>query len=174
MKRFPFPLWMVFAVLAAVVLVPGAAAVIVAINEEQRRVRLAAKRAEETAGLMPGLIQALGYVESRWRMGAVNMSGADGARGGSWGPFQLSEQTARGYGYTGPMSEFQKDPDSAALWCATIMLARPGGAPRTIEEAAAWWNAGRTSTVGLPASTANDYIPKARQALAIVQTNPVA
>lgn len=174
MNRRPFPLWALALALVALAAIPGAAAVVLTISEEQKRVRRAARQAEQTAGLTPGIIEAIGYVESRWRMGAVNKSGADGARGGSWGPFQLSEKTARAYGYTGPMEEMTRDADTAALWCANIMLARPGGPPRTVEEAAAWWNAGRPTTLNLPAITRDDYIPKALAALEIVRGSPVA
>lgn len=110
----------------------------------------------------PAWLDALGWVESRWQLDAVNRSGADGARGGAWGPTQITEKTARGVGYTGDISQLAADPDLAADWTAKIMLARPGGPPRTPEDAAAWWNAGRTSFDSLPEDhvTRTDYAPK--------------
>ena len=150
--------------------------VVVSMNAEQRRVRLAAQRAARDWRVNPDILEALGYVESRWRLSAVNKSGADGERGGSWGPFQLSEKTARAYGYLGPMADLTTDPDLAAGWAARILAARPGGPPQTVEDAAAWWNAGRTSFAQLgPAHiTRTDYVPKALAALSIVRSSPVA
>ena len=171
------PWWAVLVAFVALVVVPGGAAVVlVAMNEEQKRIRRAAQAAGAGYGVAGELVEAIGYVESRWRLSAVNMAGADGARGGSWGPFQLSEKTARAYGYTGPMESMTTDPDLAAGWCARILAARPGGAPTTVDDAAAWWNAGRTSAAGLGPDhiTRTDYIPKAQKALAAVRASPVA
>lgn len=171
------PWWTLALALVALVVIPGGAAVVlIAMNEEQKKVRRAARRAGDLMGVAPAILEAIGYVESRWRMSAVNMTGADGARGGSWGPFQLSEKTARAYGYTGPMEEFTRDADSAAMWAARIMAERPGGPPTTVDDAAAWWNAGRTSAASLGPShvTRTDYIPKARAALEVVASNPVS
>lgn len=170
------PWWALMLAAVAIVVIPGGAAVVlVNMNEEQRRVRVAARNAALAYGLKPEILEAIGYVESRWRMSAVNKSGADGARGGSWGPFQLSEQTARSYGYRDPMELLTTDADVAAAWAAKILAARPGGAPTTVEDAAAWWNAGRTSYAGLGPShvTRTDYVPKALAALEVVRGSPV-
>jgi soluble lytic murein transglycosylase-like protein len=170
------PWWALALAVVLVLVVPGGAAVVlVAMNEEQKKVRRAAREAGLLFGVAPAIVEAIGYVESRWRMSAVNMTGADGARGGSWGPFQLSEKTARAYGYTGPMEEFTRDAESAARWCARILAERPGGPPQTVDDAAAWWNAGRTSAASLGPNhiTRTDYIPKARAALEVVASNPV-
>lgn len=171
------PWWALALAAVALVVIPGGAAVVLlTMSEEQKRVRRAARQAEQLAGLTPGIIEAIGYVESRWRMSAVNKSGADGARGGSWGPFQLSEMTARAYGYAGPMEEFTQDPDTAALWCANILMARPGGPPTNTNDAAAWWNGGRTTFAALPVTNTarTDYAPKLASALDLVRGSPVA
>lgn len=110
----------------------------------------------------PTWLDALGWVESRWRLDAVNRSGADGARGGAWGPTQITERTARGVGFAGDISQLTVDPGLAAEWTARIMLSRPGGPPPTAEDAAAWWNAGRASFDALPADhvTRTEYAPR--------------
>lgn len=174
MSRIPW--WALALAVLFVVAVPGGAAVaFLAMSQEQRRVRQAARTAAAAYGIRPELLEALGYVESRWRMSAVNKSGADGARGGSWGPFQLSETTARAYGYRDPMELLTTDAEVAAAWAAKVLAARPGGPPQTIEDASAWWNAGRTSFAGLGPDhvTRVDYVPKARAALDLVQSNPL-
>ncbi|MBK9519380.1 MAG: hypothetical protein IPO09_18980 [Anaeromyxobacter sp.] len=176
MNRTGLPWWALALAAVAVIALPGgAAAVLIMMNAEQKRVRRAAQLAGKAHGVSGAIIEAIGYVESRWRLSATNLTGADGARGGSWGPFQLSEKTARAYGYLGSMVNFTTDPDLAAEWCALIMAARPGGPPRTVDDAAAWWNAGRTSFAGLGPShvTRTDYAPKARAALELVASNPV-
>lgn len=154
----------------------GGAAVVVTTTEQQRKVRQAARRQAARFGVKPELLEAIGYVETRWRLGLVNRSGADGERGGSYGPFQLSEKTARAYGYTGSMDAIKSDADLAAEWAARILAKRPGGPPATIEDAAAWWNGGKTSAAALGAKhmTRVDYIPKAQAALAKVTASPVA
>ncbi|MBK9497090.1 MAG: transglycosylase SLT domain-containing protein [Xanthomonadales bacterium] len=176
MSRAGVPWWaLALAVLALVVVPGGTAVVLLAVTAEQRKVRLAAQTAGRRFGVSGAILEAIGYVESRWRMSAVNRTGADGARGGSWGPFQLSEKTARAYGYSGPMDALTQDADLAAEWAARIMAARPGGAPQNTDDAAAWWNAGRTSFAGLGDAhvTRTDYAPKARAALELVASNPV-
>jgi soluble lytic murein transglycosylase-like protein len=161
----------------AVLLLPGGAAVtlgLVKLTEERRKVRLALRAAARRHGIDPDIMDALGRVESGWNLRAVNLSGPDGARGGAWGPTQITARTAAAHGYSGPMSAFTTDPDLAAEWSARIMAARPGGPPRTVEDAAAWWNAGRASFASLPAGhiTREDYAPKARAALAQVKASP--
>jgi soluble lytic murein transglycosylase-like protein len=166
-----------FLVALVVLLLAGGGTVVVAkLSEEQKRVRLAARRQAPRFGVNPEILEALGYVESRWRTGATNLSGTDGARGGAWGPFQLTEKTARAYGFTRPMVDLTTDADLAAEWASRILAARPGGAPRTVEDAAAWWNAGKTSAAALGPThvTRRDYFPKALAALAVVRANPVS
>jgi len=170
------PTWALALAVAVLVLVPGGAAVVLlSMSEEQKRVRQAARVAAGDYGVNPDFVEAIGYVESRWRMAAVNKTGSDGARGGSWGPFQLSAMTARAYGYTEPMEQLLTNPDLAAGLCARILSERPGGPPASLEDACAWWNAGQTSATKLGQShvTRTDYFPKARAALALVRSEPV-
>lgn len=49
----------------------------------------------------PALIAAIISVESNFSPSAVNNTGGDAARGGSYGLMQMSLKTAQGYGYTG-------------------------------------------------------------------------
>lgn len=176
MKRRPFPTWVLAIALVLLVLTPGAAAVVIAITTEQRRVRAALRSAAAARGVSPDVVDALAYVESRWRMGATNLTGPDGARGGAWGPTQITEKTARAHGYTGDMAALTQNAALAGEWTARILAARPGGAPASVEDAAAWWNAGRTSfaSLGPDHITRRDYVPKAQQALSIVRGNPVS
>lgn len=138
-----------------------------ALLPERERVREALRAAGERFlsaynSAWPTWLDALGLVESRWRLGAVNRSGTDGARGGAWGPTQITEWTARGVGYGGDMEALTSDPELAVEWTARIMLSRPGGPPPTPEDAAAWWNAGRTSFDALPEDhvTRTAYAPR--------------
>lgn len=102
---------------------------------------------------------ALGMVESNLSMDAVNLTGGDLARGGAWGPTQITEKTARAHGYTGPIDALTKDLSLAAEWTARIAAA---GKPKTLEDLGAWWNAGRLTASRLPEGhvTLTHYIPR--------------
>lgn len=168
--------WLVLA-LGLLVLSGGGAIVALSVSERQKRVRRALRDAAQRHGLNPDVLEAIGYVETRWNPTLANMSGTDGARGGAHGPTQITERTAREHGYTGTMAALRtEDASLAAEWTARIMKARPGGGPVTLEDAVAWWNAGRTSFAALGPThvTRTDYAPKARTALAIVRASPVA
>lgn len=136
-------------------------------------VRTALRNAGWNEGVDPDILDAIGKVESQWSLGAVNDTGADAGRGGAYGPTQITEKTARAHGYTGPMADLTTNAAVAALWTAKIMANRPGGAPSTIDDAAAWWNAGRARASDLPAGhvTLTTYIPRARAALTYVQSH---
>lgn len=114
-------------------------------------------------GLPPAWGEALGRVESGLRAGAVNLSGPDGARGGAWGPTQITEKTARAHGYTGPIADLTTDPALAAEWTARIAAA---GRPATLDDLGAWWNAGRRTAAQLPPGhvTLTTYLPRLRAA----------
>ena len=163
----------VLLVLLVVVLILGGGATVVL--TAQQRVRAALRRAARRYGLDPDVVDAIGYVESRWTVAARNLTGADGARGGAWGPTQITERTARAAGYVGRIGALAEDVELAAEWTARIMLTRPGGPPRTVEDASAYWNAGRASAAALPAGhvTLTTYIPRARSALALVRSSPL-
>lgn len=105
------------------------------------------------AGIDPDLVDAMLFVESDYDPSAVNLTGRDGARGGSYGPTQISAKTAAAYGYTGDPAEFARDASLAAQWTMKILQARPGGAPTSVDDVAAWWNAGRTSMAKVPATS---------------------
>lgn len=170
---------LVVAVVAVIVLpagvVIGGKAIVDKLTEKGR-VRRALREAGAMFDVDPDILDAIGYVESRWTMGARNLTGTDGARGGAWGPTQITERTARAHGYTGDVAAFTRDAALAAEWTARIMRNRPGGPPVTIQDAAAWWNAGRTYAAQLGPShvTVTTYIPRAVAALDMVQTEPIA
>lgn len=125
---------------------------VVALLPERERVRIALRRAAIERGINPDFLDVLGYHESRWRLGAVNQAGNDGKRGGAWGPTQITERTARGYGYTGAMEALTLDPDLAAGLTAAMLS--DGCDCGSIETIAAYWNAGRKPTdPRLPDST---------------------
>lgn len=144
------------------------------ITPAQFIIRKALREAARRHGIDPDLIDAIGYVESRWHADAKNLAGADGARGGAWGATQITDHTARGAGFTGKREDLLSI-DVAAEWTMKIMLSRPGGPPRTAEEAGAWWNAGRKTFEELPAANTarTDYVPKLHAALAVVRANPL-
>ena len=110
---------------------------------------------------------ALGLTESNLDPDALNNLGPDAARGGAWGLTQITEKTARAYGYTGSMADLLKRPDVAADLSAKIAAA---GNVKTIEDLGAWWNAGRRTASLLPAGhvTLTTYIPRLKAKLAEV------
>lgn len=166
---------------AVLLLGGGGAAVAVAVAlSDRERVRKALRDASLRHGLDPDWLDAIGKVETGWKMNSRNLVGPDGARGGSYGPTQISQKTARAYGYTGTMEALTQDPDLAAEWSATILAA---GKPRNLADAVAWWNAGRyhadkdmsdsLDEGEAPAITVGDYWPKAVDAYAFVQDHPL-
>lgn len=175
MKRRGFPVPVVLLALLVALVLSGGAAVVAVVLTEQQKVRAALRRAAAKWGIDPDILDAIGYVESRWKLGAKVTTGTDGARGGAWGPTQITEKTAKAAGFTGNVADFTRDPDLAAEWTARIMLTRPGGAPTTIEDASAYWNAGKTSAASLGPThvTRVKYIPAAEKAIALVQTSPL-
>jgi hypothetical protein len=173
-------------VVLVVLALAGGGAVIVAtkLSESQRNVRRELRAAAERWGLDPDILDALGYVESKWKLGARSTSAADEALGGSYGPTQLSEATARNNSFDGSMKTLGADAWLSAEWTARSLVAGAQNAegrvlahtPETIEDAAAWWNAGRQSAAELSAShvTRTKYIPAALAALDLVRREPLA
>lgn len=115
-------------------------------------VRGALRDAAIVHNLDPAWLDALGWVESRWNLAAVNQAGADGARGGAWGPTQITARTARAWGYGGPMEDLTSDPTLAADLTAAMVadgFAERGGMlyhfgrPTSLAQVGAVWNAGR-------------------------------
>jgi len=147
-------------------------------RSKQDKLRSTLRAAAEAAGVDPDIPDALAYVESRWNPAASNTVGPDAARGGSFGPTQISMKTAMGYGFTGtPDDLMAEDGATAAYWTAVILAARPGGCGQgtDIRDAAAWWNAGKPSAAAVPStSSAQGYMVKAASALAMVQASPPA
>lgn len=141
-------------------------------TDQQRLVRHKIRLVAQAFGVNPDWIDAICWVESRWTEGASNPTGSDGARGGAWGPLQLTMLTARNAGFTGTAQDLQ-DAELSALWFCKIQAARPGGLAETLEDTCAWWNAGKASIADAPLSTKNEYVPAAKFALTLVQSNPV-
>ena len=152
-------MWGALGILALLAIGGGTAVIL-----DRRQIANALRRAFEAQGLPGAWGEAVGIVESGLRMNARNLTGPDGARGGAWGPTQITERTARGYGYTGPMEALTTDLGLAADLSAEIAAA---GRPQSIEDLGAWWNAGHAhaSDRSLPASTRDVYIPRLVAAL---------
>ena len=141
----------------------------------RQRIRRALRTAFEDFELDPAWGEALGETESGLQP-AVNMTGGDLARGGSFGPTQISQKTARAFGYKGAMETLNTDPELAADLTAAMVadgFAERGGAiyhygrPLSFDQMLAVWNAGRLdSDPALPIITRRDYIPRANRILA--------
>jgi soluble lytic murein transglycosylase-like protein len=179
--------------LALVLLLALAGGVDLVILRPKRTLRAALEAAAERQGIPPTWLVALGETESGLDAGAVNLTGGDLARGGSWGPTQISARTARAFGYTGPMQALS-DPELAADLTARMVAegfaeksTRPAdpesppftieryGTPASFEDLLAVWNAGKPYAQ-LPAggSTRQTYIPRALAALAAIEGEGVA
>lgn len=142
---------------------------VVAMIPGRDQVRASLRSAALRYGLNPDWIDVLGYHESRWRLAAVNQTNGDAARGGAWGPTQITETTARAFGYTGEMDQLTTDPDLAADLTCQMVAAQ---APATLADLAAFWNAGRrASDPALPAST-RAYIARIASELASLPAPP--
>ena len=150
--------------LVALLLLGGGVAYYTATKEQMRRLL---REAAARHGLPPSWLEAIGLVESNLNSGATNYTGGDLARGGALGSTQITVQTAKAHGFTGTPEELLGSPELQAEWTARIMAA---GNPLTIEDAGAWWNAGRARASSLPAGhvTLTSYIPRLRAALAKV------
>jgi soluble lytic murein transglycosylase-like protein len=120
-------------------------------------------------GLNPDWIDAITYVESHWNHKAINKTGGDAVRGGSYGASQMSWKTLVSIGYKGTIEEFLANPETQAYWSGVYMSQ---GNPQTFEDAITWWNAGKRSFASLPANhmTRTNYYPKAKKALDTIKT----
>lgn len=130
-------------------------------------VRKALRSAASAYGIDPNWPDAIAWVESRWNPAATNLTGNDASRGGAYGATQITDKTARNYGYTGEMMALTTD---LALMADLTMQIMSAGPQASFEDACAWWNAGKTSAANLPSngSTAITYIPRAQAALSMV------
>jgi hypothetical protein len=141
-------------------------------------------------GIPSGWLVALGLTETDLDPSAVNDTGPDRDRGGSWGVTQISARTARAFGYTGPMATLTEDVNLAAELTAQMVSAgfaerssnkaapesgpfKPiyYGMPQTFEDMLSIWNAGRLYSELDPgnaaqAGTLATYIPRGQDALA--------
>lgn len=125
----------------------GLAGGAVALLPDRRRVREALRAAAGRYGLPPEWLDALGWVESRWRVDAV------GDQGRSVGPTQIQRATLHNNGFTGSGDELLADPELAAEWTARLLLPGARNAEgrqltrrlESLDDLAAWWNAGRSS-----------------------------
>src|SRR5208282_1240837 len=101
-----------------------------------------------TANNVPvALIKAIIGVESNFIPTAENLSGRDGARGGSYGLMQLSYLTAQGMGYSGDPSGLL-DPETnltLAIGFLGTQMDRAAGDPATT---AAFYNGGHATGGG--------------------------
>lgn len=179
--------WWLWALLALVVLASGGGAVSVAVKmtEERKRIRKALRAAAAKHGLVPDFVDALGYVESRWRLDARSSDPRDEARGGSYGPTQISKKTAEGHGYRGDVEAFRRDVELAAEWTGRILAAAHRRKPLvTLADYVAAWNAGRDDAdkdndgdldeLAPEHPTRKHYLPAALAGLDLVRRSPVA
>jgi hypothetical protein len=111
------------------------------------QVAAALRSAFEAQGLPPEWGEALGRQESSLNMKAIVNTGGDALYGGSYGATQITQKTARGYGYTGPMENLLTDLNLMASLSAKIAAA---GQPMSIEDLGAWWNDGVRTFDALP------------------------
>jgi len=148
--------------------------------------------AAERQGIPPSWLLALAEAESGQVLSAVNRSGADMDRGGSFGPTQISARTARAFGYTGPMEALTENPELAADLTARMVAEGFGerstnrdapesppfrpvrfGTPASFEDMLSVWNSGRPYSEA-PVSTRTVYIPRALAALSAIEGEGVA
>jgi Tfp pilus assembly protein PilX len=154
--------------IVAVLVLGGGTVALVAIDK--RRMAALLREAFRKAGLPPEWAEAIGRQESGLVSTAVNRSGADGERGGAYGATQITWRTLLAHA-GGEVSfspdEFLSRPELQAEWTARIMAA---GAPQTIEDAGAWWNAGRKrfADLGPTHVTRTTYVPSLVKHLAKV------
>lgn len=117
----------------------------------------AIRRAFTENGLDPQLGLAIARHESNLNPQAVNMTGGDGARGGSYGSAQMSLKTAQGLGFAGKPEELL-DPDTNAKYQAALVKqlhTQYGGDVRNIVSA---YNSGKPYD-DAPDSTRDSYVP---------------
>jgi hypothetical protein len=153
-------------------------------------VREALESAADRYGLPRHWLVALGETESGLTLAALNDTGPDALRGGSWGPTQISARTARAFGYTGPMTALRENVHLAADLTARMIAEgfaershQPDapeigpfkpfryGTPATFEDLLAIWNAGRSyAELDRRGSTMTTYIPRALEALAEIES----
>ncbi len=157
---------------------------------DRKRIREALRNAFTSEGLDPDWGEALGETETNLRP-LSNLTGPDLARGGSYGPTQISRQTARAYGYAGAMEDLLSDPELAARLTASMVrqgFAERGGSldgddyvpnpnresvlrfgpPASFRDMLSVWNAGRPYAQA-PASTVSAYVPRGERFLAEIQ-----
>lgn len=145
------------AAMKAIALLPG-----------RQAVRDALRTAAQARSLDPAIPDAIGWVESRWDLSAI------GDGGESLGPTQIRRTTLARNGYDGDPMEITRNPILAAEWTARLLTAGAFNAegvalrstPATLDDAIAWWNAGKQDAASLPEGgrTLTDYLPKARAA----------
>jgi hypothetical protein len=104
-------------------------------------------------------MRALAAHETGWDQHAVNLwHPGDIARGGAWGIMQITEKTARMYGYTASVGQLLDARVNFELGGRILA----DGRCQTLQDAGAWWNAGRRRFEDLPADhvTRKAYVPK--------------
>jgi hypothetical protein len=131
-------------------------------DTSKQAVRNALRNAAASYGLDPDWVDAIGKTESGWKVGALNAEGPDAARGGAFGPTQITEETARAFGYEGDMNALRADPALAADWTCRIIAA---GHCQSFEDLCAWWNG------GVPKMASVDPTSKKGQKLAVYASN---
>lgn len=135
----------------------------------RKDVRIALRLEAINGGYNPDWFDAIAYVESNWKLDALNQTGTDAYWGGSYGPMQMTAVTANRLGYD-PI-EFLTDARKAGeAAVANFNAVRP----KTFADAVSYWNAGVPLFVNLPEDNTarTEYYPRAIAALDWVSENP--
>lgn len=126
------------------------------------------------AGLDPDLGVAIAAHESGLKSKAVNNTGGDALRGGSYGAAQMSMLTAKGLGFTGTSEELMTPAVNAHYQAMLVkqLSTQHGG---DLGDIVAAYNSGKPLAES-PESTRNDYVPdvmrRLNQIKAMVRPDP--
>jgi hypothetical protein len=125
------------------------------------------KKLADELGLYPEFLWAMCQVESGFDAGAVNLAGTDGARGGAFGPLQMTLKTARAF--AGKLGRDRidavdlLDPAFNLAVCRELLLELRGPVDnkRKQRDIAAMWNSGKPLAQAPQKTVA--YVEKIRQ-----------
>jgi soluble lytic murein transglycosylase-like protein len=108
-----------------------------------------------TYGVPVALVKAIIGVESNFIANAMNLTGRDLTRGGSYGLMQMSLQTAQGYGFTGSPTDLLDPQTNLTYGCQFLrdVYNQAGQDPAT---AASLYNGGKS--VGPSAFSNQSYV----------------
>lgn len=131
--------------------------------------RMILRREAEWGGYPAILFDVISFVETRWKVDAVNLTGKDGEYGGSWGPMQMLYDTAMRLNFD--CTQFNVNPVAAARAAVAYFDSQR---PNTFKDALAYWNSGRKlfKNVPLENTCRTVYVPRALEALDWIMFHP--